>query len=395
MAAIARLTSQFILAAKVVPTGVNNLFRETTCPAWVLTNHIQTRERAKYKRRTTHAPRHWVKRRLAFRNEYLTADNRQFIEEVIADKYDSNSEESPLKDAPWPRGEWNERSIRTGVIARKIGIYPMWKKDGTKLLTTLLQIVDNHVIRYVPPDVYHSTYRYGHRFNGKFGIVIVGAERTNPQRYTQDYIGLFNEAGVMPKHKLSKFIVTPNAAVQPGTPLTAAHFRVGDYVDVYGKTIGRGFQGVMKRWGFKGGPASHGTTKAHRRPGTIGTGRQMARVWPGKKMPGHMGQERRTLLGLRIWRINTKYNVLWVHGPAVPGHVHHYVRIMDSRLPTRKMKTVPPFPTYYPDDESEPFPEDIYDPAIHVFNEPTLTFADEPDVVLPTASSKLKKGIRR
>lgn len=354
-------------------------------------NHDQKREMSRSKRRTTHAPRHWVQRRNKFYEQYITHDNREFIQEYIKDKYSDNLE-SPLKEAPWPRGEWQPNSVRTGVIARKIGIYPMWTKSGQRLLTTLLQVVDNHVIRYVPPEVCIN-YRFGkHKYKGKYGLMVVGAERADPQKFTAAYNGLFTEAGVMPKVKLSKFIITPNAVIQPGTPLSAAHFRVGDYVDIYGKTIGHGFQGVMKRWGMKGGPASHGTTKAHRRVGSIGTGRQMGRVWPGKKMPGHMGQERRVLKGLKIWRINTKYNVIWVQGPAVPGHVHHYVYIMDTFLPTKKPATPPPFPTYYPEDEKDPLPEELYHPDLHVFSDPTLTFSDEPDIVLPTV--KAQKGKR-
>jgi len=84
---------------------------------------------------------------------------------------------------------------------------------------------------------------------------------------------MFKNAGVPPKRKLTKFMITENAAVQPGTPLYASHFRVGDYVDVGAKTIGFGFQGVMKRFGFKGGPRSHGATKFHRKRGTVGSGR--------------------------------------------------------------------------------------------------------------------------
>lgn len=132
------------------------------------------------------------------------------------------------------------------------------------------------------------------------GCLVVGAVSSDPQLYTKEYCGLFSESGVMPKKILTRFPVNPEAAIQPGTPLCAAHFSVGDKVDIRGVTIYRGFQGVMKRWDFKGGRASHGVTKNHRRPGCIGSGQDKARVWPGKKMPGHMGGIRRSAKSLTV-----------------------------------------------------------------------------------------------
>lgn len=307
----------------------------------------------------------------------MTDDNKDFVHLVAKENYLS-PKESLLKEPPWERGKFEPNSQRTGVIARKIGIYPMWTKSGKKLLTTLLQIVDNHVIRYHPPEVY-AKMRFGdkHGQKGRLGCLVVGAESTDPQKFSAEYIGLFTEAGVMPKRKLTRFFITPNAALQPGTPLNASHFRVGDYVDVFGKTIGHGFQGVVKRWGFKGGPASHGSTKFHRKPGYIGGGSKRG-VMRGKKLPGHMGQERRILRGLKIWRINTKHNVIWVQGPAVPGWVHAYVYIFDSTLNYHQQTEDDhaPFPTYFPDDDKEQLPEELYDPELHVFSDPTITFEE-------------------
>lgn len=343
--------------------------------------------RVKVKRRSTHAPRWFVPRRRAYYDEHLTPENQQFLAETCRQKYALR--ESPLKDAPWPKQEWTERTFRTGLLARKIGIYPMWKKDGTKLLTTVLQVVDNHVINYITPDELEKQEK-GRKYDGRYGRLIIGAERMNPQLLTAAYCGLFEKAGVEPKRKLTRFLCTPNAAIQPGTPLFASHFRVGDYVDVYGKTIGHGFQGVVKRWKMKGGPKGkrHGCTKAHRRVGSIGSGREMARVWPGKRMPGHMGQERRVIRALKIWRINTKYNVIYVHGPAVPGHVHHFVRIMDTMIPKLRHKTPPPFPTFYPDEEE--LPEDIWDKDLHSFLDPTITFKETEEEAKLSAKAKAR-----
>ncbi|XP_076322398.1 large ribosomal subunit protein uL3m-like [Tachypleus tridentatus] len=343
----------------------------------VLGGNVQTRwlGRNTPKRRKTKPPFWWPRRKRKFFEEGLTEENKQSIQEVIKNKFLAPGE-SPLKEPPWEKGEWTPGSWRTGVIAKKIGVYPMWAKSGTRLMTTLLQVVDNHVIKYHPPETYVNT-PFGKKYEGK-GCIVVGAESSDPQLFTAEYNGLFKEAGVMPKRKLTRFIVTPNAAIQPGTPLFAAHFRPGDYVNVLGKRkIGHGFQGVVKRWGMKGGPKTHGNTKSHRRPGAIGGG--VANIWKGKKMPGHMGQEKRILRGLKIWRINTKYNVIWVHGPAVPGHVHHYVYIMDASAENRRFsedKPPPYFPTYYPD-SSNPLPEELYDEDLHNFRDVTITFEDK------------------
>lgn len=135
----------------------------------------------------------------------------------------------------------------------------------------------------------------------------------------------------------------------------------------------RGFQGVMKRWGFKGMPATHGVTKTHRRGGNIGAGGEKARVWPGTKMPGHMGNEYRNARGLKIWRMNTKYNVLWVSGQAVPGATNSVVNIYDTILPLRRNTTSPPFPTSTVEyDES--LPEDIWDEELHDFRNSTIFY---------------------
>lgn len=132
----------------------------------------------------------------------------------------------------------------------------------------------------------------------------------------------------------------------------------------------------MKRHGFKGMPASHGVTKTHRRPGNIGGGGEKGRVWPGTKMPGHMGNRYRVAKGLKIWRINHKYNVLWVSGCAIPGETNSVVYIYDTMLPLRKPTQPLPFPTFLNLD-NEPLPEDVYDKEVHVFSDPNITYQEE------------------
>lgn len=130
----------------------------------------------------------------------------------------------------------------------------------------------------------------------------------------------------------------------------------------------------MKRWGFKGQPATHGQTKTHRRPGSLSSGRQKG-VWKGRKMPGYMGRQWRTIRGLKIWRINTELNVLWVSGYCIPGNVNDYVYIYDTVLPLRQPKTPLHFPTFT-GDESQ-LPEDIYDEEVHQFSDPTIFYEPE------------------
>lgn len=132
--------------------------------------------------------------------------------------------------------EWNPSLVRSGIIARKIGIYPMWLKDGSKIATTLLHVLDNHVIKYYQPDEYNSPRKRNTLVKNKKGCLLLGAEGTDPSLLTKEYCGLFKNSGVLPKKILAKFFVSPQSALPPGTPLNVLHFKVGDYVDVRGKT---------------------------------------------------------------------------------------------------------------------------------------------------------------
>jgi len=333
------------------------------------------------KPRLRHPNWHLHKQRVVHEDN-ITPDNREFIKEVIKDRYSvassmqnlqSSSSDSPLASQPESRAVWAEGLRRCGLIARKIGDYPLWDTKGERVLTTLLQVVDNHVIKYTPPSKYESTREPVKRIHKKLGCLIVGSETVDPSTLTKEYYGIFEKAGVLPKKNIFRFFIHPRAALAPGTPLLVSHFRVGDAIDVRGLTIDRGFQGVVKRWGFKGMPASHGVTKTHRRPGNIGGGGEKARVWPGKKMPGHMGNRWRISKGATVLRINTKYNVLWVKGVAIPGGVNSLCYLYDTILPLRQHKTAPPFPTYYKTGEEE---EEIFHESIHHFKNPTITFTE-------------------
>lgn len=112
--------------------------------------------------------------------------------------------------------EWNKFQRRCGLITRKIGVVPMWRKDGTKISTTMLQVDDNHVIKYIEPTEYNPAQRPRVQNLQKFGCLLVGAGSANPSLFTKEYCGLFDESGVMPKRHLGRFIITPSSKLLPG-----------------------------------------------------------------------------------------------------------------------------------------------------------------------------------
>ncbi|KAL1490467.1 hypothetical protein ABEB36_013155 [Hypothenemus hampei] len=308
-------------------------------------------------------------------DEQLTSENREFLKEFVQDKITESTERA--KTIVTNKIQWTPKMQRTGVIAKKIGVYPLWKKNGDMICTTLLQVMDNHVIRYYPPENYESPRQLRPRVYNKKGCLLLGAEIGDPSTFTKEYCGLFQDSGVLPTKFLARFFVSNDAALPLGTNITAKHFQVGNYVDVRGKTTDRGFQGVMKRHGFKGMPASHGVTKTHRRGGNIGGGGEKGRVWPGTKMPGHMGNRFRVARGLKIWRINTKYNVLYVSGRAIPGETNSIVYVFDTKLPLKKPMKELPFPTYFESENDEIFEEDLFDDEIHIFSSPSITYNEK------------------
>uniref|UniRef100_A0A2R9AZ46 Large ribosomal subunit protein uL3m n=1 Tax=Pan paniscus TaxID=9597 RepID=A0A2R9AZ46_PANPA len=284
-------------------------------------------------------------------DEHLSEENVPFIKQLVSDedKTQLASKLCPLKDEPWPMHPWEPGSFRVGLEAGDDAFMDQgWSKacghitSGTRLSC---------------PKIYFKGKQTVSRFHKATPV-----------------LEFYRELGLPSKQTIIIFNVTDNAAIKPGTLLYAAHFCPGQYVDVTAKTIGKGFQGVMKRWGFKGQPATHGQTKTHRRPGDISTG-DIGRVWPGTKMPGKMGNIYRTVYGLKMWRINTKHNIIYVNG-SVPGHKNCLVRVRDSKLPAYKdLGKNLPFPTYFPDGDEEELPEDLYDENVCQPSVPSIMFA--------------------
>lgn len=166
-------------------------------------------------------------------DDYVTPDNLEFIKEVVEDKYVKNA---PQVSTDIKTIEWTPQMQRTGLIARKIGIYPLWLKNGKTVTTTLLQILDNHVIKYYSPEEYDPPRKRHTRIRTKKACLLLGAEATDPTLLTKEYCGIFKDSGVIPKKILARFFISPDAALPPGFLLNCMHFTVGNYVDVRGKT---------------------------------------------------------------------------------------------------------------------------------------------------------------
>ena len=195
-----------------------------------------------------------------------------------------------------------------GLIGRKVGMTRIFDETGVSTPVTVIEVEPNHVtqVKTDHTDGYSALQ------------VTVGSRR--PNRVTNPLKGHFAKAGTAPGRGLWEFRVDAQIASQyeAGAVLTLALFETEQKVDVSGTSIGRGFAGVMRRHGFKGGRATHGNSKAHRKPGSIGQNQDPGRVFKGKKMAGHMGNKARTQQNLEGVRIDAERNLILVRG-SIPG----------------------------------------------------------------------------
>ena len=212
--------------------------------------------------------------------------------------------------------------MRTGVIAKKLGMTRLFKDDGTHVPVTVLHLDEVRVVaaRTVETDGYSA--------------VQLGIGKAKAKNVTKPQKGHFAKAKVEPAQKLVEFRVASDALVETGAVISAAHFQVGQFVDVAGVTKGKGFAGGMKRWNFRGLEATHGVSVSHRSHGSTGNRQDPGKVFKNKKMAGHLGQERVTTLNLTVAGIDEARNLVLVQG-AVPGSKDGYVMLRDAIKKTR------------------------------------------------------------
>ncbi len=207
--------------------------------------------------------------------------------------------------------------MRSGVIAQKLGMTRVFTDAGEHIPVTVLKLSNCQVL--------------GHRTKDKNGYVALqlGSGVRKTVRMPKAERGQFAVAKVEPKRKVAEFRVSEDALIPVGAEITADHFVAGQFVDVTGTSIGKGFAGGMKRWNFGGLRATHGVSVSHRSIGSTGQRQDPGKTWKNKKMPGHMGVDRVTTLNLRVVQTDVERGLLLVEG-AVPGSKGGWITVRDA-----------------------------------------------------------------
>jgi large subunit ribosomal protein L3 len=219
--------------------------------------------------------------------------------------------------------------MRAGLIARKVGMTRLFTEEGEHVPVTVLQVDNCQVVavRTAEQDGYTA--------------VQLGVGVAKVKNVSKAMRGHFAKAKVEPKRKVTEFRVSPDALLEVGAELTADHFVAGQFVDVVGTSIGKGFAGVMKRHNFGGLRATHGVSVSHRSHGSTGQRQDPGKVFKGKKMAGHMGDHRVTVQNLKIVSTDVDRGLIMVKG-AVPGADGGFVLVRDAAK--RKAPEGVPFP---------------------------------------------------
>jgi large subunit ribosomal protein L3 len=211
--------------------------------------------------------------------------------------------------------------MRTGVIAKKVGMTRLFQADGRHVPVTVLQLDELQVVGRREAD------RDG------YTAVQLGAGKAKAKNVAKPQRAAFGKAEVEPKAKVAEFRVADDALLDVGATISADHFVPGQLVDVVGVTQGKGFAGAMKRWGFRGLRATHGVSVSHRSHGSTGQRQDPGKVFKNKKMAGHMGARNRTQQNLEVVRTDPIRGLLFIKG-SVPGHKGSWLTVSDAiKLP--------------------------------------------------------------
>jgi large subunit ribosomal protein L3 len=219
--------------------------------------------------------------------------------------------------------------MRCGLLTQKVGMTRVFNDEGEHVPVTVLKVDQLQVVAVRSEE------------KDKYTAVQLGYGKAKVKNVSQPNRGHFAKAKVEPKKKLVEFRVAKDAVLEVGAELVPSHFVPGQFVDVIGTTIGRGFTGSMVRWNFHGLEASHGVSVSHRSHGSTGNRQDPGRTFPGKKMAGHLGVERVTTQNLTVVSADEAEGLLLIKG-AIPGHDGGYVLVSDAVK--RKAPKGLPFP---------------------------------------------------
>ncbi|WP_309748118.1 MULTISPECIES: 50S ribosomal protein L3 [Rhodobacterales] len=207
--------------------------------------------------------------------------------------------------------------LRSGIIAKKLGMTRLFMEDGKQIPVTVLQMENLQVVAQ------RTSERDG------YSAVQLGAGAAKVKRTSAAMRGHFAAAKVEPKRKIAEFRVSPDNLIEVGEEIIADHYFEGQFVDVSGTSIGKGFAGAMKRWNFGGLRATHGVSVSHRSHGSTGQCQDPGKVFKGKKMAGHMGSARVTTQNLQVIKTDSERGLLMIKG-AVPGSKGGWVTVKDA-----------------------------------------------------------------
>ncbi len=207
--------------------------------------------------------------------------------------------------------------MRTGVVAKKVGMTRLFQDDGRHVPVTVLALEDCQVV----------SVRTGE--TDGYTALQVGSGEAKQKNVAKPQREHFAKAQVPLKRKVAEFRVAEDAVLEVGSTIAASHFVAGQLVDITGHTQGKGFAGAMKRWGFGGLRATHGVSLSHRSHGSTGQRQDPGKVFKGKKMAGHMGDRQRTQQNLEIVRTDDERGLIFVKG-SVPGAKNSWMLVRDS-----------------------------------------------------------------